>query len=81
VPEVVGGMLAREAAQAWQDWSPLGWQMIKRRGLLTQPCTQQGHVHVEPAHGRSLWHHVQALFERIAQTRIADSADAVNPEL
>jgi tRNA(adenine34) deaminase len=82
VPEVVGGVLAREAAQAWQDWSPLGWQMIKLRGLLIHPSAQACHVHVEPAHTRSFWHHVQAVFERIAQARIEPSeADAANPDL
>jgi tRNA(adenine34) deaminase len=74
VPEVVSGVLAREAQQAWQDWSPLAWQMIKLRGLLTEPCEQPGHVHVRPAHDRSLWHYLQILFARTGPPRIETSA-------
>jgi tRNA(adenine34) deaminase len=82
VPEVVGGVLAREAQQAWRDWSPLGWQMIKLRGLLTDPCALPSHVHVQPAHARSFWHHLQALFERTGQAHIESSAaDVANREL
>jgi tRNA(adenine34) deaminase len=81
-PEIVGGVLAHEAKQASHDWSPLGWQMIRLRGLLTDACAHVGHVHVDPARERSLWHHLQALFERIGQPRIAPSAiDLANREL
>jgi tRNA(adenine34) deaminase len=82
VPEVVGGVLAREAQQAWRDWSPLGWQMIRLRGLLTDQGAPPSHVHVQRAHERSFWHHLQALFERFGQARIEPSAaDAANREL
>ena len=37
VPEVVSGVLLKEAQQAWRDWSPFAWEMIKLRGLLTDP--------------------------------------------
>jgi tRNA(adenine34) deaminase len=78
VPEVVSGVLAREAQQAWRDWSPLAWEMIKMRGLLTEPpCPHSDHVHVRPAHSRSLWHYIQILLERTRQTRVgAHAADA-----
>jgi tRNA(adenine34) deaminase len=74
VPEVVSGVLVREAQQAWRDWNPLAWQMIKLRGLLTQPCPQGDHVHVRPAQRRSLWHHLQILIERSRQTRVETQA-------
>ena len=64
VPEVVSGVLVHEAQQAWRDWNPLAWQMIKLRGLLTEPCPHEDHVHVRPAHRRSLWHYLQMLLER-----------------
>jgi hypothetical protein len=51
VPEVVSGILLHEAQQAWRDWDPLAWQMIKLRGLLTEPGAHDGHIHVQPAHG------------------------------
>jgi len=77
VPEVVSGVLAHEAQQAWRDWSPLGWEMIKLRGLLTDPHAHEGHVHTRPAHTRSLWHYLQILFERTRQARVeAQTPDA-----
>jgi hypothetical protein len=75
VPEVVSGVLLREAQQAWRDWSPFAWGMIKLRGLLTAPCAQEGHIHVQPAHGQSLWHYLQILLMRRSppRTRIGRS--------
>ena len=69
VPEVVSGVLLHEAQQAWRDWSPFAWEMIKLRGLLTAPCVQDGHIHVQPAHSRSLWHYLHILFMRSARSR------------
>lgn len=64
VPEVVSGLLAKEARQVWRDWSPLGWQMIRLRGLLAEPAVHDGRIHVRPAQRRSLWHSLQLLFAR-----------------
>ena len=69
VPEVVSGVLLHEAQQAWRDWSPFVWEMIKLRGLLTAPCPQAGQIHLEPAHTRSLWHYLHVLFMRSGQSR------------
>lgn len=74
VPEVVSGVLLQEAQQAWRDWNPLAWQMIKLRGLLTEPCAHGGHVHVRPAQRRSLWHQLQLRFARSGQPRIEAEA-------
>jgi tRNA(adenine34) deaminase len=70
VPEVVSGVMHQEAQQAWRDWSPLAFQMIKMRGLLTEPCPQEGQVHVHPAHARSIWHYLRILFMRTSPSRI-----------
>lgn len=70
VPEIVSGVLLQEAQQAWRDWSPLGWEMIKLRGLLTEPCAQDDHVHVRPSHRRSLMHWLQILLERNYHPRV-----------
>jgi tRNA(adenine34) deaminase len=64
VPEVLSGVLVEEAQQAWREWSPIGWQMIKLRGLLTAPPVQVPGVEVQPGCRRSLWHHLHALFMR-----------------
>src|ERR1019366_1046240 len=34
-PEIVSGVLTREAQLAWRDRNPLAWHIIKRHGLLT----------------------------------------------
>jgi len=31
VPEVVSGVLAEEAGEAWREWNPLAWHVIKLR--------------------------------------------------
>jgi hypothetical protein len=77
VPEVVSGVLAREAQEAWRDWNPLAWEMIRLRGLLTEPSPPGDHVHVRPAHSRSLWHYLQIMFERTGPSRVeAQAPDA-----
>jgi len=76
-PEVVSGLLLHEAQQAWRDWSPIAWEMIKLRGLLTEPCPQGEHVHVRPSGRRSLMHRLQILLERNYQPRVqAQAPDA-----
>lgn len=78
VPEVLSGILMHEAQQVWRDWNPLAWQMIKSRGLLIEPCSQEGHVHVQPAHRRSLWHYLQMLFAQSRQRRIKTKTPDIN---
>jgi tRNA(adenine34) deaminase len=79
VPEVVSGIQLQEAQQAWRDWNPLAWEMIKLRGLLTEPCAHDGHIHVQPGHRRSLWHYLQMLFAGTGQPRIQTKARDVSP--
>jgi len=69
VPEVVSGVLLHEAQQAWRDWNPWAWKMIKLRGLLTEPCGQESDIYVQAAHGRSLWHYLAMLFTRSGDSR------------
>lgn len=76
VPEVVSGVLVHEAQQAWRDWNPLAWQLIKLRGLMTEPSAPDG-IHVQPAHRRSLWHHLQMLFARAGRPRVETKAPDV----
>jgi tRNA(adenine34) deaminase len=74
VPEVVSGVLLHQAQQAWRDWDPLAWQMIKLRRLLTEPCAGEAQVHVRPGQRRSLWHNLQLLMVRTRQPRIETEA-------
>lgn len=34
VPEVVAGVLAREAEQVWKSWNPIAWSVIRLRGCF-----------------------------------------------
>jgi len=48
VPEVVPGVLAKEAQQVWRDWNPLAWKVMESRGLLTDPCAAGTTTQVNP---------------------------------
>jgi tRNA(adenine34) deaminase len=37
VPEVAAGVLVREAETVWRNWNPIGWGVIRYRGLLDRP--------------------------------------------
>jgi tRNA(adenine34) deaminase len=81
VPEVVSGVLAREAELAWQDWSPVAWQVIKHRGLLMDPCAADGSAHVHEGHAHSFWHFVHMLFMRNVRPQTGTRLSAPNVEL
>jgi tRNA(adenine34) deaminase len=70
-PEVASGVLMKETQQVWRDWNPLAWEMIKLRGLLTEPPAQDVQIQVRPAHSHSLWHHLQLLFMRRGRAAVA----------
>ena len=65
-PEVISGVLLGEVQEAWRDWNPLAWELVKLRGVLTAPETSGDEVTVLPAHGRSIWHHAIFAFIRLA---------------
>jgi tRNA(adenine34) deaminase len=66
VPEVVSGVLAEEAGEAWREWNPLAWHVIKWRGFMTAPPATEARV--VPGHRpRPLRHLVRSLF-RSAQS-------------
>jgi tRNA(adenine34) deaminase len=69
VPEVVSGVLYREAQQAWREWNPVAWELIKLRGLLTEPRPEARGTEVQPAGGLSVWQHLQVLFARVGHPR------------
>ena len=79
VPEVVSGVLLHQAQQAWRDWSPLTWQMIKLRGVLTEPCADGAHIHVRPAQRRSLWQYLQMLMARTGEHGVKTETPDVGP--
>jgi tRNA(adenine34) deaminase len=61
VPEVVSGLLAEEAGEAWREWNPLAWHVIKLRGFMTAPPPVEPRV--VPGHRpRPLRYLVRSLF-------------------
>jgi len=35
-PEVIGGLLTDDAARVWRRWSPIGWCVIRVRGIFSR---------------------------------------------
>src|SRR5262249_3967905 len=70
-PEVISGVLLAEVQEAWRDWNPLVWELVKLRGVLTAPQERGDDITELPAHSRSIWHHAIFAFGRLAskQTR------------
>jgi tRNA(adenine34) deaminase len=48
VPEVVSGVLAEEAGEAWREWNPVAWHVIKLRGFMVAP--HRAEARVVPGH-------------------------------
>jgi tRNA(adenine34) deaminase len=44
VPEVVSGLLAEEAGEAWREWNPVAWHVIKLRGFMDAPSAAKPRV-------------------------------------
>jgi tRNA(adenine34) deaminase len=40
-PEVVRGLMRREAEKAWRNWNPLIWGVIRYRGCFGEPAKQE----------------------------------------
>lgn len=64
VPQIVSGLLAREAQLAWQEWNPLAWHLIQRLGLLMDPRTDEGDARVHHGCRHSFWQALQMWVER-----------------
>lgn len=68
-PEVVSGVMVREAAAVWRAWSPLAWEMVQLRGALAAE-TLDDTVRTAAADKRSFWQHV--VFAYLRATRRAE---------
>jgi tRNA(adenine34) deaminase len=62
VPEVVSGVMMPEAGQAWHDWYPFGWQMIRFLGLLKEAGSEGHPIEVQPRGGSSLWRYFRSFW-------------------
>jgi tRNA(adenine34) deaminase len=68
-PEVVIGVLSREARQVWREWSPLAWQVIQMAEILTARDLQGEDVKVLAADKPAGWQRVAFALTRFMQTR------------
>lgn len=50
-PEVIAGFMRDEAERVWRNWNPLGWAVIKHRGLLGTSARRVVHESAEPERG------------------------------
>ena len=69
VPEIVSGVMMREAGQAWRDWYPFGWQMIQFLGLLKEEGAEDDQIEIFPRRRPSLWRYIRMLFARNGRTK------------
>jgi hypothetical protein len=51
-----------EAGQAWHDWYPFGWQMIKFLGLLKETGPEGHPIEVQPRRRSSLWRYFRSFW-------------------
>ena len=65
VPEVIAGLSRHEAEKVWENWNPLFWAVIKRRGYLggSETSTDCEHLHAI-AERRSLLRRIFSLHTR-----------------
>lgn len=69
-PEIVGGVLAREAERVWRNCNPLVWAIIRYRGCLggepaSDPCI---HWHTSVRSGRLNWRQIAYMIFRKHRT-------------
>ena len=62
VPEVLVGVLAREAERVWWRWNPIAWSVIKYRGCFHHGPATESRIHMHAAAPpRSFWRSLFAL--------------------
>jgi tRNA(adenine34) deaminase len=64
-PEVVSGLLLREAQEVWRAWSPVAWEMARLRGILAAPELQTEGVNALAAHKPSAWGRMAFAYMRL----------------
>jgi hypothetical protein len=50
VPEVIGGVSRIEAEKVWEEWNPVFWAVIRRRGYLggNDAAAKEEHLYAAP---------------------------------
>jgi len=55
VPEVVGNVLWKEAAEVWSQWNPIAWQIIKYRQCFGPEPINDGNNYFPPIASSANW--------------------------
>ena len=74
-PEVVRGLMRREAGKMWRDWNPLIWGVIRYRGCFGEPAKAEPHTPGAPRR-RGMWQKLFALHGRYAPGQRGPAAGA-----
>ncbi len=61
VPEVVAGLLAREAEKVWIKWNPLAWAVIRYRGCFDTAPLEPAVELLDGARGRNFFRQLLAI--------------------
>jgi tRNA(adenine34) deaminase len=78
-PEVISGVLLAEVQEAWRDWNPLAWELVKLRGVLTAPEARPDQITVLSAHRRPFWHQAIFAFTRLTSKQARRTPAAGKP--
>jgi len=62
IPEVIAGLLQREAEEVWRSWNPVIWGVIKSRGCFDAAPEEFQHMRAIPPQG--LLRRVASLYRR-----------------
>ena len=73
-PEVLVGVLGREAEKIWWRWNPIAWGVIKYRGCFHRGSSEENDVRVyRAAPARSVWRDLLAFHRRPREPVRAES--------
>ncbi len=61
-PEIVAGLLLRQAERVWWKWNPLIWAVIKHRGCFGRHVATSEGEHLDAASGRGLFRRLWMMF-------------------
>ncbi len=71
-PEIIAGLLRREAEKVWWTWNPLIWSVIRHRGCFGRESTVDGCEHLPASPERT------GLLQRLLRQNIHRSANGAD---
>jgi tRNA(adenine34) deaminase len=74
-PEIVSGLLSQQAEQVWNDWNPLAWRFMRRRGCIGR-AVEQASRHAGAPRPRFSW---KAFADLLAEPALSMSKVFLRP--